>query len=62
MRLIAVQQVPELIDLGRHRAAAGMILEAQYPLFQSPVPYERSIGRSGIDFVIELRKITLRDE
>jgi hypothetical protein len=59
VRLVAAQQVPELINLGRQGATARMLLKAQDRLLQSPILDERGIRSSGIDFVIELRKIAL---
>jgi len=42
---VAVQQVPELVLLGRRRAAVWLLFQAENGVFEPPVPFQ---GRAGM--------------
>src|SRR5437764_10304822 len=59
MRLVAVEQVSQLVPFARNSAAVRPFFQAQDGLFETPVPVQSSIGILGIDPSVETGKVTL---
>ena len=62
VRLVPIQQVPQLFLLGRRGASVWMVLQTENGLFETPVPFQRCIGMCGVDFSVQVGKVALSAE
>jgi hypothetical protein len=60
VRLVAIEQVPEIRILACHWAAVRISLEAKDCFFKAPIPFQSGVGILDVNFVIKMTKITLR--
>src|SRR6478735_199737 len=59
MRLVAIEQVPQLVFRAYCRATVRMLLQAKNGLFETQIPFQGSAGILGIDLAIQLRQVAL---
>jgi len=59
VRLVAIQQVPEIRIFTCHGAPIRILLKAEDGLLEAPVPFQGSAGVLGVDFVVEICEVAL---
>lgn len=59
VRLVAVQQMPELGPLGRHRATSWPFLEAEDGILEPRVPFPGRSRILGVNVVVQAGKVAL---
>jgi|SRR5712692_770618 len=52
VRLVAVQQVSELVLLSRHGEPVRLRFQAEDSRSETPVPFQGGVGMRGVDFLI----------
>src|ERR1017187_3331606 len=58
MRLVPVKQMPELVALRCHRAAARLFFEAENRLPEAAIPFQGRVGMLGVDLPVQMGEIT----
>ncbi len=59
MRLMAIEQMPEICILACDRAPVRVLFEADDGLFEAIVPFQGGVGVLSVDFGEEKRKVAL---
>ena len=57
--LVAVQQMPELFTLRRHRVAVGLLFQTENRLLEPAIPFQGRAGILGVDPHIQESEIAL---
>jgi len=54
MRLVPIQQMPQLFLLRRRGASVWMVLQTENGLLETPVPFQGCIGMFGVDLSVQV--------
>ena len=59
MRLVAVEQMPELVTLGRQRALVRLLFQTENRLLEPAIPFQGSVEILSVDLPVEESEIAL---
>src|SRR4030081_667285 len=62
VRLVPIQQVPQLFLLRRRGASVWMVLKTENGPLETPVPFQGCIGMFGVDLSVQVGKVALSAE
>jgi len=59
MRIMTVEQVPQLVTTAGHRTSARLHFQTKNGLFEPKIPFQGRFGMICVDFSVQLSEITL---